>query len=137
MRFYVAGHALIRKEGKYLAIRRSKINDYQPLKWDIPGGLVQPGETLEDAIYREVTEETALNIKIRHIVHLYTNRDQIPIRETFQAVYLTEFLSGEVQLHLAEHDIYQWLDYDAFSQLDTIAFLKDLIRCYNPIDQIN
>jgi 8-oxo-dGTP diphosphatase len=132
MNFYVAGHALIEKMGKYLVTRRSHLNNYMPLKWDIPGGIVRSGETLEDAIHREINEETKLSINIRRVVHVYSNRDQIPKRQTFQVVYLCTYLSGEVQLNPLEHDEYQWLNYADITNLDAIDFLSDLVKSYTP-----
>ncbi|MFC1902593.1 NUDIX domain-containing protein [Chloroflexota bacterium] len=132
VKFYVAGHALIRKDTKYLVTRRSKTNEYMPLKWDIPGGIVLPSETLEEAIYREVYEETKLSIQVGRVVRIYANRDQVPKRQTFQAVYLAVYLSGEVQLNPSEHDMYQWLSYSDIADLDAIDFLVDLIKSYIP-----
>jgi 8-oxo-dGTP diphosphatase len=42
----------------------------EPLKgwWSIPGGLLETGEKLEDAVRREVCEETGLLVKIVHYV---------------------------------------------------------------------
>jgi 8-oxo-dGTP diphosphatase len=59
-KFFIAGHALIRKGEEYLVLKRSERNDYMPLKWDIPGGIVEMGETVEQAVIREVKEETGL-----------------------------------------------------------------------------
>jgi len=132
MNFYVAGHALIEKNGRYLVTRRSRLNDYMPLKWDIPGGIVLLGETLEDTIHREVYEETKLSINIKHVIHVYSNRDQIPKRQTFQVVYLCKYISGEVQLNPSEHDEYNWLEYFDIRNLETIDFLSDLVKSFNP-----
>ena len=132
MNFYVAGHALIEKSGKYLVTRRSRLNEYMSLKWDIPGGIVLLGETLEDTIHREVYEETKLSINIKHVIHVYSNRDQIPKRQTFQVVYLCKYISGEVQLNPSEHDEYNWLKYFDISNLETIGFLSDLVKSFNP-----
>lgn len=129
-KFFVAGHALIEHETKYLVTRRSESNTYMPLKWDIPGGIVKPGETLEEAICREVSEETGLAIQLGRVVYVYSNRDQLPIRQTFQIVYLCKYKSGEVRLVSSEHDMYRWLDYNDITNVDTIDFLRELIKSF-------
>jgi 8-oxo-dGTP diphosphatase len=52
---------LIFEGGKILLVERGK----EPLKgyWSIPGGVVETGEKLEEAIRREVAEETGLDIE--------------------------------------------------------------------------
>jgi ADP-ribose pyrophosphatase YjhB (NUDIX family) len=130
--FYMAGHALIEREGKYLVTRRSKLTSYKRLKWDIPGGIVESGETLEEAVSREVEEETGLEINIGKVVYIYANRDQVPVRQTFQAVYLCKHKSGEVHLNPLEHDLHKWLSYGKIENLDTIDFLRELVKTYKP-----
>ncbi|HTV13812.1 MAG TPA: NUDIX hydrolase [Acidobacteriaceae bacterium] len=58
-----------RNEPKVLLIRRAQ----EPLKgqWSLPGGAVELGETLEDAIRREVLEETALAIDVVGVVKAF------------------------------------------------------------------
>ena len=131
-KFFVAGHALIERESKYLVMRRSKLSTYMPLKWDIPGGIVKPGETLEEAICREVSEETGLTIQVGRVIFVYANRDQLPVRQTFQAVYLCKYKGGEVRLNPSEHDMYRWLDYNDIANVDMIDFLRELIKSYHP-----
>jgi 8-oxo-dGTP diphosphatase len=131
-KFFVAGHALIERDGKYLVTHRSKRNDYMPLKWDIPGGIAKAGETLEETIKREVKEETSLTIQVKHVVFVYANRDQLPIRQTFQAVYLCKYFGGEVQLDPSDHDLYEWLSYDDIADINAIDFLRELVKSYQP-----
>jgi 8-oxo-dGTP diphosphatase len=52
--------ALIIEDGKILLVERGK----EPLKgyWSLPGGIVETGEKLEEAIRREVVEETGLDV---------------------------------------------------------------------------
>ena len=131
-KFFVAGHALIERESRYLVMRRSKLSTYMPLKWDIPGGIVKLGETLEEAICREVSEETGLTIQVGRVVYVYANRDQLPVRQTFQAVYLCRYKGGEVRLDPSEHDTYEWLDYNDIASVDMIDFLRELVKSYHP-----
>ena len=53
--------AVIKKENYYFIAQRNK-KKYMGLKWEFPGGKVDPGETFEEALGREIKEE--LNIKI-------------------------------------------------------------------------
>lgn len=54
--------ALIFRRGSVLLVERGR----EPLKgyWSLPGGLVEAGERLREALCREVLEETALRVKI-------------------------------------------------------------------------
>jgi len=49
-------------EGKYLLMKRSDTEKNFPALWAFPGGKVEEGETVIDAVRREVREETALEI---------------------------------------------------------------------------
>lgn len=46
-------------EGHLLAIR----NEAYPTEWTLPGGAVEPGETLSEAVVREVAEETGVGVE--------------------------------------------------------------------------
>ena len=126
--FYVAAHALVRRAGRYLVTRRSADNDYMPLKWDLPGGTVEPGETLEDALIREVFEETGLKVEVRGVLHVYSDRHTLPARQTVQCVYACDHVAGEVRLNPSEHTAFAWLDAGDLRSLDAIGFLADLVH---------
>jgi 8-oxo-dGTP diphosphatase len=66
--FAVAVKALIQTpEGKFLILFKSDTEDVNPHDFDVPGGRVQRGEKLEDAITREIKEETNLNVSIEKV----------------------------------------------------------------------
>lgn len=126
--FFMAAHGLIHKKDQYLVTRRSALNDYMPFKWDIPGGFVESGETIENALIREVKEETGLIVKVLSPLYIYSNLSQLPNKQVFQAIYLCDFLDGTIILNPDEHDLFVWIDKAEISKLDTIAFLEDFLR---------
>lgn len=125
--FYGSAHALIRRRDLFLVTRRSQTNDYWPLKWDLPGGNVEPGESLESALHREVWEETHLKVQIERVVHAYTHLTALPDRQTFQILYVCTYRSGSVKLDPREHDDYQWLSAEQMSSLDAVPLIVDYL----------
>lgn len=58
----VAVGAILRNGGRVLLVRRA--NPPSRGLWAVPGGRVEPGETLEAAVRREVLEETGLRVRV-------------------------------------------------------------------------
>jgi 8-oxo-dGTP diphosphatase len=61
--------ALIIRRGSILLVERGR----EPLKgyWSLPGGLVEPGELLEQALVREVREETGLRVRAARMFEIF------------------------------------------------------------------
>lgn len=63
--------ALIERDGQMLLGRRSR-NSASPGKWSFPAGYVDRGERVEDAVVREVREETGLDVRLDALLGLYS-----------------------------------------------------------------
>jgi 8-oxo-dGTP diphosphatase len=79
--------AVIELDGNVL-IGQRKAGKWHALKWEFPGGKVEPGETPDGAIRRELEEELGIRAEVGPVIteYEYTYPDRSPIRLVFYAV---------------------------------------------------
>ncbi|MHA1730134.1 MAG: NUDIX domain-containing protein [Promethearchaeota archaeon] len=63
----------------------------------LPGGFVEYGERVEDALVREMKEETNLDVKPKRIVGIYSDPKRDPRGHVVSIAYECEILGGEFQ----------------------------------------
>ncbi|MEY8350235.1 NUDIX hydrolase [Bacillus cereus] len=66
--------------------------------WEMPGGQVEEGEPLDQAVCREVLEETGLTVKPIGITGLYYNAS----KHILSVVFKVEYVSGEIKIPAEE-----------------------------------
>jgi 8-oxo-dGTP diphosphatase len=100
-RVAVVGGAIVR-DGRVLASRRTEPPRLAGL-WEFPGGKVEPGESDEQALARELAEELRVSVEVGGRLG-----DDLLIGETaVLRVYLCALLGGEPAL--VDHDAHRWL----------------------------
>ena len=60
----------------------------EPKGWALPGGFIEDQECLEDAVIREIKEETGLDIEIIRQFHTYSDPQRDPRGHTVSTVFL-------------------------------------------------
>ena len=119
--------AILRKDDRIFATEKG----YGEFKgyWEFPGGKVEPGESLEEALRREIREELQVEI---HMEEKFTELDSdYPHFHLTMHCYFCSVVSGEIKLVEAtegkwlrkeELDSVRWLPAD-------ISLIEELKKC--------
>lgn len=86
--------AIILQDQTILLIKRK--NEPFKNKWALPGGFVEYGETTEQAVLREIKEETGLLTQIEELVGVYSEPHRDPRGHTISIVYHLKKTNGEL-----------------------------------------
>ena len=112
---------LIHKNGRYLLQDRIK-NDWKG--YTLPGGHIEPGESIVDAVIREMQEETGLTISHPHLCGV----KQFPLEEGRYIVFLFETEEFEGDLRSSEEGNMHWIDERELSKVNLVEDFEDLIE---------
>lgn len=105
--------AIINYKGKTLVTQRSK-NMSLPLKWEFPGGKVEPNESEIDCIEREIREE--INIQIEVIQRLESSFYEYPDKSIELIPFTANYMGGKISLK--EHQQFLLLEKAELINLD-------------------
>ncbi|NLF88877.1 NUDIX hydrolase [Candidatus Bathyarchaeota archaeon] len=104
---------VIVREGKIALIKRG--NEPGRGKWSIPGGLVELGEHIDQAVIREAKEETCLDVVNPRLVDVVDNVDldsEGKVRYHYVIVdYLVQVIAGEAKAD-ADAEELRWVPFD-------------------------
>jgi len=99
--------ALIEREGKLLVCQRKRGGRF-PLKWEFPGGKVQPGESPGEALRRELAEELGVEARVGREVHRLRYRYAGYDRD-IELIFLEASLDAGTARNLAFEEI-RWVE---------------------------
>lgn len=123
--FFVGVHGVIANRGRILVLRRAPTMRYAPGSWDLPGGHLAIGESVEQCLLREVKEETALDVAIEGMLGVNT----MVGRPYVQAIYACRLsVYQSVRLRPDEHVESAWVKSAELASMDTIAYLAEILK---------
>jgi len=112
----------IKRNEKYLVVYDSRLDEKG--FWRVPGGRVENGENVEDALVREINEELKINIKIKKFLGF--GQDSILIRsKNFKCSRLIlyfecECISGEPKVDNYEATEFRWVTLDEMKRMEPL-----------------
>lgn len=116
------GAIVVNEKQEMLFVRRSR--DPGKGKWGLPGGFVDPDESGEEAVIREVSEETGLDVISTKYLMTAPNKYEFrgAVASVIDLFYLVEVRSlDNIQLAVEEIDQYDWAKPDS-EHLENMAF---------------
>ena len=112
--FYrMSSHAVIQNESSQILLLKA---NYADAAWGLPGGGLDYGETIHQALYRECFEELGWHVEIEYLsgayFHANVNAHAFIFKCKLKAPY-------QIQLSL-EHSAYAWFDLDLLAEIQKI-----------------
>ena len=119
--------AVIFKDGRVFATQRG----YGEFKdgWEFPGGKIEPGESPEDALRREIREELEVEVNVGELID--TIEYDYPAFHLSMKCYVCTIADGNP--HLLEHEAAKWL---SSTQLNSVDWLPADITLISKIAKL-
>lgn len=105
--------AVIKQGDKILICQRARDDDFA-LLWEFPGGKLEEGETPEQCIIREITEELGLDIRVNNIIAVTRHNDGA--QDVHFTFYEADIIQGILTLNVHETAI--WAPLDTLAEYD-------------------
>jgi nucleoside triphosphatase len=128
------GALVVNPNGEVLIVRSSKWND----RFTVPGGHIELGELAEDAIKREVREETGLDVEVVKLLlvqqaiypKFYCKHEHFVFMD-----YLCRTQGTDVKLDDRELQHYVWVNPHEALKLDLEEYTRNFVEAYNLLVQ--
>jgi len=115
--------AVLEKDGRILLAKRKK-GKYLDNQWELPGGKIDPGETPEQCLKRELKEEFTIEAEVGPLIGTAHFKNQVVDLELL--VYEVAYVSGNFKL--LEHEAIEWVLPEEIESYDLVDSDRVVIR---------
>lgn len=115
--------AITRHNKKILLVKLAEVYSFAG-HWCFPGGVVEPGETLEQSVLREVHEETGVTITVGELFESFT------YGENDISIYHATYVGGSIALQESEIADAKWFSVDEALNLPLAYDVKGTLLKY-------
>ena len=120
MKHYNVVAAVVCHDGKYLCMQKGKTKfDYTSYKWEFPGGKIEPGETPQQALARELMEEMEYPVEVGE--ELVTVNPEYPDFSITMTAFLCTPKGDANGFRRCEHADSKWCSKDELKGLNWAA----------------
>ena len=100
----IASDAIVCNAKKEILLTKRNIEPFRG-KWVLPGGHVKYGETIENALQREVEEETGYKVMIEKLHGVYSNPKRDPRYHIICICFICKIVSGDAKINFEVEEI--------------------------------
>lgn len=102
---------ILDQSGKMLVLRRSATHPTKAFAMDLPGGVVEEGETSEVGLVREIKEETGLDIGSDKLILIANYVEKFNNRDLSRMLFGVKIPGESPEVVISwEHDQYDWVE---------------------------
>lgn len=118
---------LFDQHGHVLVLKRSSLCKTNASKWELPGGKIEAGESFDNALEREISEETGFTVAIHTAAG--TAMQETEENRIVHLVMIGTILSGGLSIS-KEHDEYKWANIMEIQGLDKADWFDEYARIF-------
>ena len=111
--------------GEILILKRHPKSRTDPDTWELPGGKTEAGEFFDDALVREIKEETNLDCKVGDLA--IAIQYNYPFKKTVQMIMYMDDVKGEFNIS-DEHSEGKYATIDEIKTLELSGYLQKVLE---------